>query len=87
MNPINFLSLAISTHHLIGPSRPGIYVYYLHADLFCISLFTMISVQQWRAAIGCFFGPKASSKPIVTGEQGGDVVLALIYVLIHSVSC
>ena len=45
----------------------------------------MISVDQWRAAIGCFC-PKALSKPIVTGEQGGDVVLALMYVLmIHIV--
>ena len=45
----------------------------------------MISVDQWRAAIGCFC-PKALSIPIVTGEQGGDVVLALMYVLmIHIV--
>ena len=45
----------------------------------------MISVEAWRAAIGCFC-PKALSQPIATGEQGADVVLALVHVLmIHIV--
>ena len=45
-----------------------------------------ISVEHWRVSIGCFH-PKCSYmyKPIVTGEQGSDVVLALMYVLLmHS---
>ena len=43
------------------------------------------SVEHWRVSIGCFH-PKCIHKPIVTGEQGSDVVLALMYILLmHSV--
>ena len=45
----------------------------------------MISVEQWRAAIGCFHA-KSVYKPIATGERGSTVILLLVYsLLMHMV--
>ena len=41
----------------------------------------MISVEQWRAAIGCFHA-KSVYKPIATGERGSTVILLLLYSLL-----
>ena len=38
-----------------------------YADLFCMFVVHMISVEQWRVAIGCFHA-KSVYKPIATGE-------------------